>query len=112
MSDAAQGFEMLLRTLLWEGYALYPYTSGAAKNSTPTPFGIVYPRRYADSNAGARDSLTLRGLALADPGTPVAAEVRFLQSSGSRHEAVERRVAFGPCPLAELAAAAREQAYC
>ena len=40
---------------LWEGYALYPYTSGAAKNSTPTPFGIVYPaalRRHERGRAG------------------------------------------------------------
>jgi hypothetical protein len=111
MSDAATGFETLLRTLLWEGYALYPYTSGAAKNSTPTPFGIVYPPRYADTNAGARESLTLRGLALASPEAPLAAELRFLQSSGSRHEAVERRVVFETCPLAELAAAPREQAF-
>ena len=31
--------EELLGTLLYEGYALYPYTPGAAKNATPTPFG-------------------------------------------------------------------------
>ena len=35
------------RTLLYEGYALYPYTPGATKNATPTPFGIVYPPVYA-----------------------------------------------------------------
>jgi hypothetical protein len=111
MSDASGGFETLLRTLLWEGYALYPYTSGAAKNSTPTPFGIVYPARYAATNAGARESLTLRGLALADAGAPLSAEVRFLQSSGSRHEAAERRVAFDARPLAELALRPLERTF-
>jgi hypothetical protein len=111
MSDGAQDFETLLRTLLWEGYALYPYTSGAAKNSTPTPFGIVYPPRYAAGNAGARESLTLRGLALASAEAPLTAEVHFLQSSGSRHEAVERRVVFDPRSLAEIAAAPSEQAF-
>ena len=35
--------EQLVDTLLYEGYALYPYTPGATKNATPTPFGIVYP---------------------------------------------------------------------
>ncbi len=35
--------EALVTSMLFEGYALYPYTPGAAKNSTPTPFGIVYP---------------------------------------------------------------------
>ena len=35
--------DQLVDTLLYEGYALYPYTPGATKNATPTPFGIVYP---------------------------------------------------------------------
>ena len=39
--------ERLVDSLLFEGYALYPYTPGATKNATPTPFGIVYPRDYA-----------------------------------------------------------------
>jgi len=78
VGESPDAFETLLATLLWEGYALYPYTSGAAKNSTPTPFGIVYPAPYAATNAGARESLTLRGLAVAGPGAPLAAEVRFL----------------------------------
>jgi len=111
VSEHPDGFETLVRTLLWEGYALYPYTSGAAKNSTPTPFGIVYPPRYAATNAGARESLTLRGLALAGAEAPLSAEVRFLQSSGSRHEAVERRVVFEAGPLAELVLAPLEQVF-
>jgi hypothetical protein len=112
VSDERAGFEELLRTLLWEGYALYPYTRGATKNSTPTPFGIVYPVSYAAVNAGARGSLTLRGLALAGPWAPLGAEVRFLQSSGDRHEATERRVAFNATPLAQLAAQPCSQAFC
>ncbi len=111
MSDAAGGFEALLRTLLWEGYALYPYTSGATKNATPTPFGIVYPPLYAATNAGAQGSLALRGMAHAAPAAPLAAEVRFLQSSGLRHEAAERRVSFDARPLAELALAPCEQLF-
>ena len=39
-------------SLLYEGYALYPYTPGATKNATPTPFGIVYPPAYAERSAG------------------------------------------------------------
>ena len=37
------------RSLLYEGYALYPYTPGV-KNATPTPFGIVYPPAYAEAS--------------------------------------------------------------
>ncbi len=40
--------EELVDSLLYEGYALYPYTPGATKNATPTPFGIVYPPAYAE----------------------------------------------------------------
>jgi hypothetical protein len=111
VSDERAGFDELLRTLLWEGYALYPYTRGATKNATPTPFGIVYPASYAAVNGGARGSLVLRGLALAGPWAPLGAEVRFLQSSGSRHEATERSVTFDAVPLAELVAAPRTQEF-
>ena len=48
--------EELLGTLLYEGYALYPYTPGATKNATPTPFGIVYPPAYAPGDAAARST--------------------------------------------------------
>jgi hypothetical protein len=104
MSNAGESFETLVRTLLWEGYALYPYTSGTAKNATPTPFGIVYPAAYAATTAGACDFLALRGLALAGTDAPLAAELRFLQTSGTRHEASERRVAFAARTLGDLVA--------
>ena len=103
------GFEELLRTLLWEGYALYPYTRGTTKNATPTPFGIVYPPAYAATVGAARDCLALRGMAHAGADAVLTAEVRFLQASGSRHQAVERRVAFAPRPLAALAAEPEQQ---
>ena len=41
------GLDELVHALLYEGYALYPYTPGAVKNATPTPFGIIYPPAYA-----------------------------------------------------------------
>jgi hypothetical protein len=107
----AEGLETLVRTLLWEGYALYPYTRGTAKNATPTPFGIVYPPAYATAGGGARSTLVLRGLAVAGAGAPVSAELRFLQASGSRHEAVERRVGFAARPLSELVSDPSEQVF-
>ncbi len=108
MPDA---FEELVGSLLWEGYALYPYTRGSAKNATPTPFGIVYPQVYANATSGAFASLVLRGVALAGPDASLAAEVRFLQASGPRHEAAERRVSFTARPLAELATEPDEQTF-
>jgi hypothetical protein len=111
MSDGGDPFERLLRALLWEGYALYPYTRGSAKNATPTPFGIVYPPVYAAGTAGAHHSLTLRGLALAGADADISAELRFLQASGPRHEAVERRVTFAAQTLAEIAAEPRARQF-
>jgi hypothetical protein len=81
--------ERLIDSLLWEGYALYPYTPAATKNSTPTPFGILYPPAYADGR-WSFDHLELR-CRLVEPGT-VSAELHFLQPTGERHEAAARRI--------------------
>jgi hypothetical protein len=95
--------EELLHTLLYEGYALYPYTPGATKNATPTPFGIVYPPVYAERTPGAFDRLRMQGIARADGDVALAGEVRFLQGAGERHRAAERRLNAPARPLAELA---------
>ena len=93
--------EELVTSLLWEGYALYPYTPGATKNATPTPFGIVYPPAYAAECSGAFDHARLE--CVADPGrdATLTATLRYLAPSGERHEAAERRVDLGPIALGE-----------
>jgi len=98
--------EELAQTLLMEGYALYPYTPGASKNSTPTPFGIVYPPVYAVESPTTYDHLRLQVIAeVADPKTAtLAIEVLFLEPSGPRHEAAERRVELPATTLAQLEA--------
>lgn len=101
MSDHLQ---KLVDSLLWEGYALYPYTPGATKNATPTPFGIVYPPAYATECPGAFDHARLECSCDLDPGRPVPtlrATLRYLAPSGGRHEATERRVELGPVAVGE-----------
>ena len=61
--------EELVSSLLYEGYALYPYTPGATKNATPTPFGIVYPPAYAESLRATFDHLRLECVLEAEPET-------------------------------------------
>jgi hypothetical protein len=100
--DAA--LEELLGTLLYEGYALYPYTPGATKNATPTPFGIVYPPAYARDTAGTFDKLRMQGIARAAGDAVLSGEVRFLQGAGERHQAVPRRLDAPARTLADLAA--------
>jgi len=82
----------LVDSLLYEGYALYPYTPGATKNATPTPFGIVYPPAYAARSISTFDHLQMECVAESGPEARLDAYVVFLQSSGERHEAVRRRV--------------------
>jgi hypothetical protein len=80
----------LVESLLYEGYALYPYTPGATKNATPTPFGIVYPPAYAERNPATYDRLRIQCVLEGDG--DVSAEVRFLHASGTRHQGREHRV--------------------
>ena len=87
----------LVDSLLFEGYALYPYTPGAGKNATPTPFGIVYPAGYPHGFDHLQVQALVRG-----PHPQVAVDVRFLQASGDRHQAVERRVDVGAIDLPPL----------
>ena len=90
--------ERLVDSLLFEGYALYPYTPGATKNATPTPFGIVYPADYARNETHAFDRMQIQGI-VTDADALVTGEIRFLQASGDKHKAVERRVRLGAAPV-------------
>lgn len=95
-----EGLEQLLDSLLYEGYALYPYTPGATKNATPTPFGIVYPPVYAADSAATFDHARLEGLAVLDGSKPtLGAELVYLAPSGERHQATPRRVSLGPVEI-------------
>ena len=91
--------EELVDTLLWEGYALYPYTPGATKNATPTPFGIVYPPAYAAGGPHTFARLKLQCIAM---GTEAfSATVLCLQGGEERRvelslEQSDADFAFGP----------------
>jgi hypothetical protein len=93
----------MIDSLLWEGYALYPYTPGATKNATPTPFGIVYPPVYASGAATTFDHLELRCVLAASADAVLDAEVRFLAAAGDRHEGSARRLALPPASAADVA---------
>jgi hypothetical protein len=84
----------LVSTLLYEGYALYPYTPGAVKNATPTPFGIVYPPAYAAECDGAFDRARLE--CVAEGGSAFRATIRWLSPGGA-----EQRIELGPVARGE-----------
>ena len=86
--------DALVDTLLFEGYALYPYTPGATKNATPTPFGIAYPPAYASGSGATHDRVRIECLlAPGGAGEPaLEGTVRCLTGAGERHQALERRI--------------------
>lgn len=92
----------LVQTLLYEGYALYPYTPGASKNSTPTPFGIVYPPKYAARSAHTFDCARVECLiAEASDDATLTATLWFLSPSGERHQAEPHSVELASVKLGE-----------
>lgn len=93
----------LVDTLLYEGYALYPYTPGATKNATPTPFGIVYPPAYAAECAGAHDHARLE--CVAEGGSAFRATIRWLTAGGD-----EQRLELGPIARGQRTTAKRPAA--
>ncbi len=102
--QTADPLDRLVDTLLYEGYALYPYTPGAAKNATPTPFGIVYPPAYAERSPHTHAMLRVQCVLVADPDAELAGTFRFLQAAGEGHRGAEQRVELRSPPLGELAA--------
>jgi hypothetical protein len=101
--------EALVDSLLWEGYALYPYTPGATKNATPTPFGIVYPPAYAETLASTYDHLELRCELRARADAVLEAELRFLAAGAERHEAGARTLSLPGAMVGALAVNAAEK---
>lgn len=100
----SEPLEQLIDSLLYEGYALYPYTPGAVKNAAPTPFGILYPPAYAVTLPSTFERLELRCELRAPPEAVLSAEVRFLAAAGERHEASAHRVRLADVMVGVLAA--------
>lgn len=106
-----ESVERLAASMLYEGYALYPYTPGATKNATPTPFGIAYPPAYAAQQRAAFDHTQIECVAVCEPEARVEAAALFMQAAGSRHKAVERRVEPPRATVAELAERGIEERF-
>jgi hypothetical protein len=108
----SEGLEQLVDSLLYEGYALYPYTPSAIKNATPTPFGIIYPPAYAAECPGAFDHARLECLAEPRSGATLAATVRYLVMAGQGHQARECQVEVGPVAIGQRATVEFEGGRC
>ncbi len=70
--------ENLTRTLLYEGYSLFPYYRNAIKNQKPIPFGVVYPTGYHAFNEHSHCEMVTDCIVFGDKNVRVNVSVRFL----------------------------------
>jgi hypothetical protein len=100
----------LARTLLYEGYLLYPYRASSVKNRHRWLFGTLYPRRFVEArDEGDRWWTQTECLVTGTDDTVVHARVRFLHvvDAGS----VEREADAPARPLRDLTGAAATTAF-
>lgn len=71
--------EDIARTLLYEGYALYPYHRSSVKNQKPVPFGVVYPQEYHVHNSYAHAQMQTQCIVKGSGQFSISLAVRFLQ---------------------------------
>jgi hypothetical protein len=76
--NAGSVLENLTRTLLYEGYCLYPYSRSAAKNQKPVPFGVVFPEDFHAFNVHAHAKMQSECIVTGQDDFAVNVTVRFL----------------------------------
>ena len=80
--------DRIARTVLYEGYVLYPYRASSLKNARPWTFGILYPEPWQGDRTSFHCECLLQSTGEGD----VAILVRFLHLTPAG-DAVEREVA-------------------
>jgi hypothetical protein len=74
--------DRLARTLLYEGYVLYPYRASSTKNRQRFNFGTLYPRAWCEAERSDDHALQIEVLVTTRELDSVAISVRFLQPVG------------------------------
>ena len=89
--------DRLLHTLLFEGYALYPYRGSAVKNRMRFTFGTLFPKTYAAASGDVFD-LELELPVVGPRGARLSLELAFVEVGS---DVVERRLAIASVSLGE-----------
>ena len=76
--ETNQVVEDITRTVLYEGYSLFPYHRGALKNQKPIPFGVVFPEAYTVYNPHAHSCSQTECIITGAEDAVVNITVRFL----------------------------------
>ena len=76
----ADPVDLIARTVLYEGYLLYPYRPSAVKNRQRFTFGVLYPPRYCLEQSGDdRSQMQVQCPVHGTADTRLQITVRFLQ---------------------------------
>lgn len=101
--------DRIARTILYEGYLLYPYRESALKNQQRWNFGVLYPPAWAALQTGSdRSYFQMECLVAPAVNTRVDVSLRFLQliarqtSDRIWQEAAEQEVSVHSLALSEL----------
>jgi hypothetical protein len=78
INDPDSVLENLTRTLLYEGYSLYPYYRSAIKNQKPIPFGVIFPKDYNAHYEHSHSNMQSQNILTGNDDLTVAINVRFL----------------------------------
>ncbi len=110
--------ENLTRTVIYEGYSIFPYHRSAVKNQKPIPFGVIYPEKYHINDPHAPSLMRTECIVVGAKGTAINITVRFLHlittqscepneksdnsTFGNGWQTIERRIHSEDLLLAEL----------
>lgn len=70
--------ENLTKTVLYEGYSIFPYHRSAIKNQKPIPFGVIYPEEYHKYNHYAPSLMQTECVVNTESQVSININVRFL----------------------------------
>ncbi|MEW6159355.1 MAG: hypothetical protein AB1813_18165 [Verrucomicrobiota bacterium] len=103
--------EAIARTILYEGYMLYPYRPSALKNRLRWNFGVLFPPAFCNEQDRSEHSfMQTECLLEAEIQTSVEVQLRFLQQDNEG--TVERLVHAPSIPLAKICAEPKTIDFC
>lgn len=117
ISSIENALQELTHTLLYEGYALYPYRNTALKNKTPIPFGVVYPEVYCRYNQYVHCNMQTECLLKGNETTLLNISIKFLHISNDAAnafawKAIEKEIVADKISLQVLLNAATVIPFC
>lgn len=103
-----QSVDAIANAVLYEGYMLYPYRPSSVKNRQRFNFGVLYPKSYSETQAGA-DACNMQTECLVEGAylSSLEVRVRFLKLVARSVRQLQTsqpdgRISFDPVPALEV----------